>query len=191
MIRNNSNQLVKARLIPVQGESRSGRITFQFNPKEFSISRSIETAQNGRDRNLFPKMSFKGPNMITVNINDVTFDTYESGQSVRPYITQLLRTMDCSTGGVGGVLGGLSRGLSNSARPASFPMARTPNRMPAKINRPPLFTFVWGENRYLPRCFVKQVDVTYKLFLPNGTPVRATAKITLNQVRTVTAVKKK
>ncbi len=170
-----TRQLVKAKLIPAPGESHGTTIEFQFNPKEFSISRSIETAQNGRDRDLHPKISFKGPNMITININDVTFDTYESGGNVRDlYVNPLLRTMDCSKGGTGGAV--------NSFRLA---LARTPT----KINRPPIFIFIWGQNRYL-RCFVKQIDVTYKLFLPNGTPVRATAKITLNQVRTVTAVKK-
>jgi hypothetical protein len=38
--------------------------------------------------------------------------------------------------------------------------------------RPPIYTFVWGR-QYLRRCFVE--TLTYKLimFLPNGTPVRA------------------
>lgn len=168
-----TRQLLKAKLIPAAGEAHSTKIEFQFNPKEFSISRSIETAQNGRDEKLRPKISFKGPNMVTININEVTFDTYESGGDVRKlYVSPLLKAMDCSKGGMGGA--------KNSLSP--FPFSPPMRNIPTKEKRPPLFTFTWGKNRYLRRCFVKQVDVTYKLFLPDGTPVRATAKITLSQV---------
>ncbi|NER79808.1 MAG: hypothetical protein F6K42_09550 [Leptolyngbya sp. SIO1D8] len=47
--------------------------------------------------------------------------------------------------------------------------------------RPPIYLFTWGNNQYL-RCFVKQFDFTLSLFLPDGTPVRASIDLSLEQV---------
>jgi len=47
--------------------------------------------------------------------------------------------------------------------------------------RPPIYLFTWGDNRYL-RCFVKTFSFKLSLFLPNGTPVRASVDLSLEQV---------
>jgi Contractile injection system tube protein len=39
--------------------------------------------------------------------------------------------------------------------------------------RPPIYTFSWGDKIYLRRCFVEKLTYKLTLFLPNGTPVRA------------------
>ena len=39
--------------------------------------------------------------------------------------------------------------------------------------RPPIYTFTWGNQVYLKRCFVEKLSFKLTLFLPNGTPVRA------------------
>ena len=48
----------------------------------------------------------------------------------------------------------------------------------AKGKRPPIYIFIWGDYQYL-RCFVTKLDYTLKMFLPDGTPVRATVNLTL------------
>lgn len=47
--------------------------------------------------------------------------------------------------------------------------------------RPPVYLFAWGSNQYL-RCFVKNFSFKLSLFLPDGTPVRASIDLTLEQV---------
>lgn len=49
---------------------------------------------------------------------------------------------------------------------------------PAKGKRPPIYIFIWGDYQYL-RCFVTKLDYTLKMFLPDGTPVRASVNLTL------------
>lgn len=47
--------------------------------------------------------------------------------------------------------------------------------------RPPTYLFTWGSTEYL-RCFVKTLSVKLTLFLPDGTPVRASIDLDLEQV---------
>ena len=48
-------------------------------------------------------------------------------------------------------------------------------------DRPPIYLFSWGNKEYL-RCFVKSLSYKLTMFLPDGTPVRATADITLEEL---------
>lgn len=47
--------------------------------------------------------------------------------------------------------------------------------------RPPVYVFNWGNINYL-RCYVESLDYQLTLFLPNGTPVRAKASISLKEI---------
>lgn len=46
---------------------------------------------------------------------------------------------------------------------------------------PPVYLFTWGDQEYL-RCFVEQLSYQLTMFLPDGTPVRAIASLTLHEV---------
>ncbi|MCD8489306.1 MAG: phage tail protein [Desertifilum sp.] len=48
--------------------------------------------------------------------------------------------------------------------------------------RPPIYIFLWGANDYLASCFVESVRYQLKMFLPDGTPVRAEVNLTLKEV---------
>jgi len=50
-----------------------------------------------------------------------------------------------------------------------------------KTQRPPIYLLIWGSNDYL-RCFVESFNYQLTMFLPDGTPVRATANLTLKEV---------
>lgn len=52
--------------------------------------------------------------------------------------------------------------------------------------RPPVYLFTWGSQEYL-RCFVQSLSYKLTLFLPDGTPVRATVDLTLEEVDEVTS----
>ena len=47
--------------------------------------------------------------------------------------------------------------------------------------RPPVYIFAWGSINYL-RCYVESVSYQLTMFLPNGTPVRARASISMKEV---------
>ncbi len=50
-----------------------------------------------------------------------------------------------------------------------------------QTKRPPIYIFTWGDTDYL-RCFVKTLSFKLTLFLPDGTPVRASVDLDLEQV---------
>ncbi len=41
------------------------------------------------------------------------------------------------------------------------------------LQRPPIYTFRWGGEIYIKRCFVQDLSFKYTMFLANGTPARA------------------
>jgi len=47
--------------------------------------------------------------------------------------------------------------------------------------RPPVYLFTWGSQEYL-RCFVKSLRYKLTMFLVDGTPVRATVDLTLEEI---------
>ncbi|MDA0267718.1 MAG: hypothetical protein O3A14_12355 [Cyanobacteria bacterium] len=50
-----------------------------------------------------------------------------------------------------------------------------------KGQRPPIYLFTWGGVNYL-RCFIKSLNFKLTLFLADGTPVRASVDLSLEQV---------
>lgn len=49
------------------------------------------------------------------------------------------------------------------------------------LSRPPVYVFAWGKEQYL-RCFVTSVDYDLTMFLADGTPVRASVTMSLQEV---------
>lgn len=47
--------------------------------------------------------------------------------------------------------------------------------------RPPVYIFTWGAQQYL-RCFVKSLNYSLTMFLPDGTPVRAKVSLNLEEI---------
>ncbi|MEL6332991.1 MAG: hypothetical protein AAFN18_09535 [Cyanobacteria bacterium J06554_6] len=47
--------------------------------------------------------------------------------------------------------------------------------------RPPIYIFAWGKRQYI-RCFVQSLTYRLTMFLPDGTPVRASVDITLQEI---------
>ncbi len=60
----------------------------------------------------------------------------------------------------------------------------TPTSIQKKLPRPPVLGFEWGSSRILAdlKVFLKTVNAKYVLFKPDGTPVRASATISLEEV---------
>lgn len=52
------------------------------------------------------------------------------------------------------------------------PFRKAVQFVPGK-QRPPIYTFMWGQQIHLRRCFVEKLNYKLTMFLPDGTPVRA------------------
>jgi hypothetical protein len=133
-------------------------IQFMFNPNMISFSRSIsiEPSRGARNHRGDNQTSFKHPNPYTVQIGNIMIDTYESRTSV---LEEIKKFRD-------GV---------------QFVNADNSSGQAGNHQRPPIYLLQWGETNYL-RCFIKTLNFKLTLFLNDGTPVRATVDLTLEQV---------
>ncbi|MBD2576493.1 hypothetical protein [Oscillatoria sp. FACHB-1406] len=124
-------------------------IEFMFNPSELVFEGVMETSESAGARSQQsgkPKVSFSHVKAYTITINNIVFDTYEVGRDVvKDHIEKFKRALEF-VGKEGG-------GSDNQ--------------------RPPLYTFFWGQRVYLRSCFIEKLNYKLTLFLPDGTPVRA------------------
>jgi hypothetical protein len=135
-------------------DSGAQDIEFMFNPNELSISRSVNIEQpaGARTSSGNNKTSFKYPNPYSLSINNIILDTYETGTNVLTYVGKFTAAVE-------------------------FTQMDTANNQ----KRPPIYLFTWGDHEYI-RCFVKNFSCKLTLFLPDGTPVRASVDLSLEQV---------
>ena len=129
----------------------------QFNPKEFSISKSVSWSTDDASKKNVSHWSFGGGHPATLNVPELFFDTTSSGEDVRTkytsFLLDLLTIDDSKTDEDGNALG-----------------------------EPPDCRFAWGTFLSF-IAVVERVDLTYTFFLSDGTPVRAKAKLSLRQKR--------
>ena len=134
--------------------SNNQSIEVQYNPKEFSISKSVSWTQDDVPRKDVSHWSFGGGHPATLNV-DLTFDTTSTGDDVRTKYTDfligLLKIDENKRDDKGNVLG-----------------------------EPVDCRFAWGTFLSF-IAVVEKVDLTFTFFLSDGTPVRAKAKVSLKQ----------
>lgn len=144
----------KASLAPEDG---SNPLEFRFNPKELSISKS---ATWNRPTNKSAKHSTK-PEFGGVQPQSVTmelfFDDWEGKGNLVKDIEKLL-----------GWLKPTNQSIHQTKKP-----------------QPQTLKFVWGHGPLAEfKGFLKSVSAKYTMFKPDGTPVRATAQIALEEIPT-------
>lgn len=140
-------QLQKARL--VAKDSGIPEIEFMFNPTELLFQKENETSENKGSRTQDkgqPKVNFANTNSYKVTVNKILFDTYETGEDV------------------------VKKHIDSFRRAVQF----DEKLVAEKKERPPLYTFMWGKHVYLRSCFIEKLSYKLTMFLPDGTPVRAT-----------------
>ena len=142
--------LEKAYLEGVDGSAL--RVEFAFNPKEYTITRTVKvkrTEQKGKD---VPQLEFeagKGRKMTF----ELFVDEYESDGNVQDFVGRLeqLAAVDRSTEGA------------------------------AKKPRPQFVRFGWGQETLF-KSIITSLKTTYTLFHPDGRPARAKVKVALEEV---------
>ena len=165
--------LEKAKLIAVyDGEGED--IEFMFNPNQLAFSRSInlEQAKGSQTKDGNNKVSFKHPNPYSLKISNILIDTYETKEgNVLDTIKKFKLAVEFVKDGKASS-GKAPRGKAKNGK------AKNGN---AQEKRPPIYLFTWGNHNYL-RCFVKTFSFKLTMFRPDGTPVRASVDLDLEQV---------
>jgi Contractile injection system tube protein/LysM domain len=131
-------------------------IPVYFNPTEYSISKSNEWKYDKVTGNSFPKAQFGGGNPRELTLN-LMLDASLLGKDahVRGTTNDLFKMMEVKEGQTAGSPGAV----------------------------PPFVTFRWGKETTF-KSVCTQLTVAYKLFRPNGDPIRAEVKMTLKQAET-------
>jgi hypothetical protein len=148
--------LPKATLTVVDGVGVAPFLTFGFNPSQYSVNKSARWERprsRGSESSSPPEFTGTDPTRISM---EIFFDAFEAPVAdVSPDVMVLLSWL----------------------QPTPVSMARG-------LAQPPLLRFVWGANPVLQtfQGYLKSVKAKYTMFLPDGTPIRATAAIVLEEV---------
>ena len=149
-------QLRKALLKVVDGDPDTKQLVFMYNPAEISTSKSANwnrpQARGAPSANR-PEFAGAGPQGLSL---EITFDAWDSPDAD---VTASVKT------------------LFEWTKP-------TPNSITRHLPRPPVLGFEWGSSTVFQdyRCFLKTVQAKYTLFKPDGTPIRATCQLTLEEI---------
>ena len=148
--------LQKAGLRVVSGDAKTSHLSFSYNPSELSTSKSASwnrpTTNSAKSAT---KPQFAGALPQTVQL-EIFFDAYED------------------------LLGDVSddvKTLFEWTKPTASSISK-------KLPNPPILTLEWGSNKVLAdfRGYLKSVSAKYTMFRVDGTPIRATATISLEEV---------
>jgi len=154
-------ELQKAKIV-VHAEDKgkwgggNGEFAFDFNPESIRVTKTVtpkDAKHAGQDA---PSPQFTQGNALVLEFGEILFDTFEKRESVyAKHVT------------------GLEKLITTDSH----------------LHRPPKVFFAWGSGWgngegqiHTGLWFVTGLDVNYTMFLPNGTPVRCTCKLTLKEV---------
>jgi hypothetical protein len=132
-----------------------GEIECYFNPSEYSISKSNEWSYDKVTGTSFPPAKFGGGAPRELSLSLLLDVSLLKDGNVRSTTDKLFKMME--------VPGGQGAGGASSV--------------------PPFVTFHWGQETTF-KAVCTQLTVAYKLFRPNGDPIRADVKMTLKQAET-------
>ncbi len=155
--------LEKATLVVVVGKGlRKTKLKFQYNPEHYTLVKSAEwKAPDQSSGKSTAEPTFTKTNPATVTM-DVFFDAFGelSGD-----VTDDVQTLMAWT------------------KPCPEPNEGTTNQY-----QPPVLEFRWGASDALDgfRGFLRSVTAQYTMFRSDGTPIRATCNITLEEVASST-----
>jgi hypothetical protein len=129
-------------------------VEVMFNPTEYAFTKSNNWQTPKKKGANVPPLEFNGGNPTDLKVQ-LLFDTYESGEDVRKKYTNAIWNL------------------------AMVNKQKTDPK--TKKGQPPKCEFRWG-TMWSFKAVVAQIAQKFTLFLPDGTPVRATLDVTFRQV---------
>jgi nucleoid-associated protein YgaU len=158
--------------------------TAQFNPTQLVIEKKSKYEAVGGPNKNVETMTFGGGEPATLTV-ELFFDSTRSGADVRQAINPLVPLLMLT--GTATLQDQVEAG--EDASDDEKTRVETTNQQidaanAAQIaaNAPPKCKFVWGRIMTF-EAYLTKLNQTFKLFLPDGTPVRATVKLTFMQAR--------
>ena len=130
-----------------------------FNPREYSIAKTNAWTFKPVVGSTVPPAQFGGGNARTLTLNGLLLDKSLAGPtgSIAPIVEKLFKLMATPSGSNAGGAGAV----------------------------PPLVTFAWGRNTTF-KAVITSLTVAYKLFQPNGDPIRADVNMALTEAEQAT-----
>jgi len=128
------------------------RIEVMFNPKEYTITKTASWGVQDTPGSNIPHFEFSSGEPQTLTVQ-LFFDTYFEKTDVRNHTKKLAKLMEVSIEDEG----------------------------PAHRLRPPKVKFHWGLTWSF-KAVITSMTQHFTLFLPTGTPVRATVDVTFQQI---------
>jgi hypothetical protein len=150
----------KARITILEGQAKDKHIDCLFNPKEYTIQRSVKWEQGKSSGKNIPPMKFTNGEPASLQL-ELFFDTYEKKddeRDVRKYTRKIWDLMM------------VDDGLKDNK---------------SKVGRPSKILFQWGKGVNF-EAVVQSVSQKFTMFLSDGVPVRATLTVGLLQLRDLT-----
>jgi hypothetical protein len=138
-------------------DSGSEVVECHFNPNDFTITRTNQWQSKKTSGSNLPDTTFGGMGARQLTMS-LVFDSYEDKSDVTVATGKLASLME-------------------------VPAAQSPS---GRAGRPPHVEFGWGNFRSF-RAVITQLSQKFTLFTADGTPVRATVQLTLQEVPRETA----
>jgi nucleoid-associated protein YgaU len=130
-----------------------GRIAFQFNPKELSIQKSAKWSRaSAKNAKDASPVEFNGADPCKLTL-EIFFDATDAMDS--SVVTRVDQLFSCCV--------------------------PTDDSLSRKKSSPPLVVLHWGKVASF-AAFVTSVQAKYTLFTPDGTPIRATCSVSLEEM---------
>jgi len=153
-----NSSLVKAVIINLD---TSEQVECLFNPKEYTFKKDNKWEEKKVSGGNVPQLTFGGGQPATLDM-ELFFDTYAEARS-----------------------GGEARDVRKAYTDAVWKLMIVDEKLKDKKNkkgRPPMVRFQWG-SAWSFNAVLTSVSQKFTLFLPNGTPVRATLTVAFQQVK--------
>lgn len=128
-------------------------VTAMYNPKEIEVEKSVPWTKSPISTGDRPSLAFSSAEGRTMSF-ELMFDGFETGTNVHTAFVDPLMKLT---------------------------LVQDPNG-PEDKRRPPRVSVKWGEGK-LPEFqgVIESVSTKYTLFLPDGTPVRASCRVTIRE----------
>jgi nucleoid-associated protein YgaU len=146
----------------IENVDANEKLKCRFRPKEYTFAKSNSWPKDQKAGHNAPVLSFGGGQPATLQM-ELLFDTYiDAKDGAQPkdvrkeYVDKLWKMM--------------------------YVVAKLKDKEKNKKGRPPKVRFTWGK-AWTFEAVITSLQVKFTLFLPDGTPVRATANVTFQQVQ--------